>query len=318
MGKGYSAFGLVLRSSFSLPGMDRVETDGAPSLALGLETPAELEAAWSGSLTPKPWRGQLGDGHELTIEWGRDGDLLFDYGGGARYRLDPSRTGLGCAPREPGTVEWQRLLLSRVLPNVSLALEHEALHAAAVQTPRGVVAIAAPSGTGKSTLAAELMRRGSRFFADDVVALGRREGAVEAHPGSPHITVGPGPLSAPPAEQLGAVLGSFAEERWIEVRGASSGPCPVAAVVLLERAPGLSLRAEALPRSPLTLAPYMLGLPDDEPGREAGRFALYSDLVESTALLRLSADIGDRPEDLADALERALELSDLGATRVVA
>ena len=35
-------------------------------------------------------------------------------------------------------------------------------------------------------------------------------------------------------------------------------------------------------------------------------FALYSNLVESAALLKLTASPTDRPADLADALERAL------------
>ncbi len=318
MDKGYSAFGLALRSSFSLPGMDQVEAEGLPALALGLQTPAELQAAWSGPRSPEPWRGRLGDGHELTIEWGLDGDLLFGYSGGARYRLDPTRTRLDCAPTEPASVEWQRVLLSRVLPNVSLALGREALHACAVQAPDGVVAIAAPSGTGKSTLAAELMRRGALPFADDVLPLARRGGGVEAHPGSPHVTIGPGPPGALPQAQLGSVLASFGDEQWLEARHASREACGVAAIVLLERAPGSRLSAEALASSPLALAAHMLGLPDDEPGREAGRFALYSDLVESAALLRLSGDIGDRPADLADALEAALGSSRPDAARRVA
>lgn len=318
MDKGYSAFGLALRSSFPLPGMDQVETEGFPALTLGLETPAELRGTWSGSRSAEPWRGRLGDGHELTIEWGLDGDLLFDYSGGARYRLDPARTRLDCAPLESASVEWQRVLLSRVLPNVSLACGHEALHACAVQTPGGVVAIAAPSGTGKSTLAAELMRRGAPLFADDVLVLGRRGGEVRGHPGSPHVTIGPEALRLLPPEQLGPVLANFADEQWIEARHASQEACGLAAVVLLERAPGLKLSAEALSPSPLVLAPHMLGLPDEKPGREAGRFALYSDLVESASLLRLSGDIGDRPADLADALEAALGSSRRDTTRAVA
>jgi hypothetical protein len=318
MDRGYSAFGQALRSSFSLAAMSQVETEGLPSLALGLETPAELQEAWSGPRSPKPWRGRLGDGHELTIEWGQAGDLLFGYSGGARYRLDPTRAELGCAPEEPASVEWQRVLLSRVLPNVSLARGREALHACSVQTPGGVVAIAAPSGTGKSTLAVELMGRGARLFADDVLVLGRQGGEVEGHPGSPHVTLGPEAVRTLPPEQLGPVLASFSGEQWLEARHASNEACRVAAIVLLERAPGLTLRAEALSPSPLALAPHMLGLPDDESGREAGRFALYSDLVESATLLRLSADISDRPADLADTLEEALALRRPDATRAVA
>jgi hypothetical protein len=317
MDKCYSAFGLALHSSFPLPGMEVAEADGASlPLDLCIEAPAELEEAWSGSRAAQPWRGQLGDGHQLTIAWGSAGDLLFDYSGGARFLLDSSRPSLACAPRDPAALEWKRVLLSRVLPNIGLAFGCEALHASAVEMPAGVVAIAAPSGTGKSSLAAELMRRGASFFADDVLVLSRGEGSVVAHPGSPHANLDSDLAGEVTAEALGTVLAEFGGERWVGVRRASRKVLPVAAIVFLERGQGLPLATEGIPPSPLALAPHMLGLPDDEPGREASRFALYSDLVESTTLLRLSGGPEHGPADLATALERALD-GDL-PTRAVA
>jgi len=307
MVESYSSFGLALRSSFPLPGMVPAGGDGLPLLALDLVTPAELQAAWSGALASSPWRGRLGDGQDFTIEWGVDGDLLFAYGKRGFFRLDASRARLECAPRDPLALDWQRVLLSRVLPNVSIANGREALHASAVETPIGVVAVAAPSGMGKSTLASELVQRGWPLFSDDVLVLDPRTEAVVAHPGSPHMNLASESAGAARPEELGTVLGTLAGERWTAVRGASREPRPVAAVVLLERTTGLSLEAEVLSPSPLVLTPYMLGLPDDF-GKSATRFALYSDLAESAVLLRLTADQTDRPADLAETLERALDL----------
>jgi hypothetical protein len=319
MDRGYSAFGLALQSSFSLPGMTTCVCGAAPRIELALETRAELEGAWSGSRSAQPWRGQLGDGHELTIEWGTGGDLRFGYSGGAQFLLDAGRARLGCAAENRDLLDWQRLLLSRILPNVSLSLGREGLHAAAVETPNGVVAIAAPSGTGKSTLAVELMRRGAKLFADDFLVLDRARGSVCAHPGGPHLNIDDDAAVDFQRRDMGTVLGSFSGEQWVQVRRASSRARPVAAIVLLQRAPELSLAAEVLAPSPLTLAGYMLGLPDDEPGREAKRFALYSDLAEATTIVRLSAGAADRPADLADALEQALGVdSALPTTRAVA
>jgi hypothetical protein len=315
MEKSYAAFGLSLRSSFALPGMAPVESDGLPALSLDLEAGAALEDAWSGALAPTPWRGRLGDGEELTIEWGRAGDLRFGYGRRAAFRLDPSGTRLGCAPADVIRLDWQRVLLTRILPNVAIARGDEALHACAVLTPLGVVAIAGPSGMGKSTLAGELVRRGSQLFSDDVVVLRRGLGAaVEAQPATPHMNVSAG---ASPADDLGATLGILAGERWVAARSVADRAAGVAAVVALERGPGLPLEVEPLPKSPLTLAPYMLGLPDDE-GRDAERFALYSDLAESAALLRLGADRSIAPGQLAEALEEALGVSPALAARDVA
>jgi hypothetical protein len=314
MDKGYSAFGLALQSPFALPGMTPGESAVPSRIELALEAPAELERAWSGSRPARPWHGRLGDGHVLTIERGVEDDLLFGYSGGARFRLDADRTRLGCAPESRDALAWQRVLVSRILPNVSLACGREGLHAAAVETPAGVVAIAAPSGSGKSTLAVELIRRGARPFTDDFLVLDRADGSICAHPGSPHLNLDRDAAAAFQREGMGAVLASFAGERWLEVAAAPSRPLRVAAIALLQREPELSLGAKALAPSPLPLAPYMLGLPDDEPGREPKRFALYSDLVETTAVLRLTAGIDDLPAAIADALERALAPDSAPAT----
>lgn len=316
IGNRYSAFGLALRPSFPLPGM--VPTDGSnlPSLAIDIETPDESHAAWSGGLASSPWRGSLGDGRDLTIEWGNAGDLRFTYGERAWFRLDAAGGRLSCAPVEVAALAWQRVLLSRIIPNVSLAHGREALHAAAVETPLGVVAIAAPSGMGKSTLAYELVRRGHRLFTDDVLILSREAEAVHAHPGSPHMNLANGVASSPTAT-LGEVLGTLSGERWIAVDGASPEPRTVAAIILLERGRGLPLEVEPLAVSPLVLAPYMLGLPDDT-GRDAHNFAVYSDLVDSARLLRLSGDAEHRPSDFANTLERALGLDVPVAARGIA
>lgn len=271
--EAFTAFGLRIDAGFPIPGARSAEGDaGLPRIAVELESPQQLNARWSGTESGAAWRGRLGDGQLLTVEWGRDGDLMFGYGERATFRLDATRDRLGCAPVDPEATAWRRVLLTRILPNVAIAHGYEALHASAVVTDLGVVAVPAPSGTGKSTLAQELDRRGWPLFADDSVVLGRGAGGVEAHP---------------------------------EVGDSAVGPGPVAAVVLLDRVPGMALRAWPLDPSPLPLAPFMLGLPDDE-GRDRSRFELYADLVERCRVLRLTADVTDPPVELAETLEGAL------------
>jgi hypothetical protein len=296
-----SAFGLNLRGAWSLPGLPGA-LPGLPELKLQVVGGEELEAAWSGAATAGSWRGTLRDGAELTIRWGRAGDLLFGYGKDeVRYLLDPSAERLLCAPTEPGSLPWQRVLLSRVLPVVAIARGYEALHAAAVQTSLGVVAVAGASGAGKSTLAAELVRRGHRLVGDDVLVIGRGSAGVVAYAGGVHLSLEPGGL-----EGLGAkVLGELGGKVWAVTGEPASEPAPVVAIVLLERDEG-PIEAQELPSSPLTLAPFMLGLPDEE-GRDGTRFALYADLVETGRLLRLSGNASAPVGEFADALERALE-----------
>jgi hypothetical protein len=304
----YAGFGLRLRSAFALPGTASRGSASLAPLELELESAAELDSAWSGPASPGVWRGKLGDGEDFTVRWGVAGDLLFGYGERARFRLDPERARLGCAPRDRAALDWQRVLLSRVLPNVSLAQGREALHASAVETPAGVVAIAAPSGMGKSTLAIAVAGRGGRLFADDTVVLERTGATIAAHPATPHATV---PVAGPeaPAGSLGPVLAELGEERWIALDEACEEPRELAAVVLLERGAGQRLEAEPLAASPLVLAPYMLGLPDEQEQRAAERFSLYSDLVDAVPLLRLSGDLAGSPAAFAETLESALGLS---------
>lgn len=305
MAESFPAFGLSVEARFPLP-IDSAPADSAlPRVALEMEPAARLESSWSGSASPKAWRGRLGDDQVFAIERGREGDLLFRYGTRARFHLDARRRRLGCVPSDPAGAAWRRMLLTRVLPNIGIAHGYEALHASAVLTDRGVVAIAAASGTGKSTLALELVRRGWPLFADDTVVLGRRGEAIEAYPAAPFVNL---PAAAGDVQSLGTDLGLVDGERWVAVADPPGTAAEVAAIVLLERGPGQLLGAGPAGGSPLVLAPFMLGLPDDE-GRDSARFALYADLVERAQLLRLSADAAQRPADLAATLERALDLA---------
>jgi hypothetical protein len=304
MHTSHVAYGLDLRCSFPLPGMPAAAADGLPRLALELLPPAELEDAWSGPEGSPAWTGRLGDGCELKIERGVGGDVLFTYGDRARFRLDASRERLDCAPLRSG-LHWQQALLGRVLPNVAIMRGYEALHASAVDSPEGVVAVAAPSGMGKTTLALELLGRGWQLFADDVLTLGEGPAGVWAHPGTPHMNVPEGPSASFAAQELGATLGVLADECWIAVAETAPRPRPVRMVCLLERGPGLRLEGRELPSSPLPLAPYMLGLAGDTE-RKRRRFIRYADLMGDATLMRLTCETTGRPADLADLIEQAL------------
>jgi len=300
----YAAYGLTLRCSFELPGMAPTDAEGLRPLDMDLATPARLAAAWSGPDGPPVWRGHLGDGSDLTVRRGRSGDLLFTHGDRASHHLDPSLRSLLVGPRR-ASMHWQRALLTKVLPSISIVRGYEALHASTVNSPWGAVAIAAPTGMGKTTLAAALMRRGWPLLSDDVLALAATPEGVLAHPGTPHMNVTVGTLADSGPEGIGSTLAVLAGEYWIAAHDVARAPCPVSAIVLLERSPGLPLDLQLLPSSPLPLAPYMLGLLDDA-DRERRRFELYADLVSSASLARLSCGTANSPEELADLIGQEL------------
>ena len=89
------------------------------------------------------------------------------------------------------------------------------------------------------------------------------------------------------------------------INASAARPCPVHAVCLLQRAPSLSLDVEVLASNPLSIAPYMLGLPDAG-GGERARFELYSQLASSAVLLRVSAGEHDSPSAIAARLRGEL------------
>ena len=247
------------------------------------------------------WRGRLGDGRALTIDRCVSGEVVFTYSDIASFSLDQRGWRLECAPSDD-RLDWQRVLIGKVIPSIAVMRGYEALHAGAVDSPEGVVAIAGPSGAGKSTLALELMRRGWPLFADDELTLERQQDGVYAHHGAPHMTVSE---ACEQPEQLGTVLGVLAGERWVVAHDTATATRPVRMICLLQRGRGISPGAQPLPANPLLLAPYMLGLSSDTE-RQRARFGLYADLVDAAHLVKLSGSASSTAGQLADLVEAAL------------
>jgi hypothetical protein len=86
-----------------------------------------------------------------TFAFGREGPVV----------ASPVREGL--------STQIQDIFVRGVRPVVMLARGFEGLHASAVLERRGVVALCANSGTGKSTLALAVASLGAGHFADDAL-----------------------------------------------------------------------------------------------------------------------------------------------------
>jgi len=193
------------------------------------------------------------------------------------------------------------LSLPAVLFTVALLQGYEALHAGAVATPDGVIAITAAAGGGKSTLLAELLQRRLELMADDVLVLEPRgTEAPLAHPAPPLMTV---PATRIPTLREAAspqTICSLEEERWIAVP-VYAEPLPLKALVVLDRRPGLQTSLEKI-KDPLgALLGSLMNFPRS-PERQRTRFELASVMASTTALLRLTADLDVHPEVLADTL----------------
>ncbi|MDQ3721869.1 MAG: hypothetical protein M3376_02135 [Actinomycetota bacterium] len=294
---GLRAFGLDLDPEFALPGAWARRPVGADALRIVLVERDEIETLWRGEAAPG-WEGWFGDGERFVCLRGSGGDHHFAYGEHATFHLSADTRLLRCAPSDPDDLAWQRVLLDSVLFSVALLRGRDALHAAAVQTPAGVLALSAHSGGGKSTLCSELLRRGRSLVADDIVMLSRRDRMVLAHPGPPVMNVAPDRAGA------GQHLATFCDDAWSAVPVVAE-PLELGAIVLLRRAAGAALACQRMAADPLRLLPNILRFPRTRE-HERVRFELACDLAARVPVYELSADLDVDPSRLADELEAAV------------
>ena len=291
-GRELSAFGLTIESDFALPGAE----PAAPGrdLALRFAGRDELEAL---AAEPRVLRYlHLFDDCPYAMLEGPDGNMLICYGHRAIFHLSTDGRVLRCAPTERNDPIWQRVLLDTVLWTVSLLRGYEQLHASAVRTANGVVAFTAASGGGKTSLAAEFLRRGAALYTDDILALEQRDGVVVAHRGPALMNL---PRSLVPEIAGEAnVLADFGEEQWVQVQRPALSAEPLAAVVIVARAAGLDTHCVRAENTALALLAHLVGFPYLE--RERTRFELYASLASTTPVLELTADLSVPTAELAD------------------
>ena len=297
----HRAFGLDFACAFHLPGIPAVDVASA-ALEVDLAGPAAVKAAWSGPAAKPAVAELVQDGLPYRAERGAAGDHRFSYGDRAAFHLSADGRRLLCAPVDADAPEWRRVLLDSVLATASLLRGYEALHAAAVLGPDGAVALMGRTGGGKTTLAAELLRRGYPLFCDDVLALSRDSagGRILAHPAPPVMNL-PAGAPAPPGQVLAAIGG----ETWVAVDRAASEPAPVAAVCLIDRRPGARPAVVPGPASPLDLLVHGLRS-GNAPDRRQSRFELLSDLAGQTPAYVLEADVRTTAAEMTDLLEGAV------------
>lgn len=301
----HRAFGLTIAADFDLPGM--VPGDHGPiDVTIRLGAPPDVEAAWAGREPAAAWRTVFGDGEVFSGQHAADGSWRLAYGRHALFFVSADAGTVLCGPEDPHGAAWQRVLLDAVLMVVSIAAGFEVLHAGAVETSAGAVAFAAESGGGKSSLVAELVRRGHPLFSDDILVLERGPVGARSHPGPPVMNVPVSPAHFPVA-QLGAVLATFGDEAWVAVGHSARRPRPLAAVCLLERGPDATTQVQRLPPSPLHLRAHVrpLRVP---PERERRRFELLADLTETTPVYHVCAASEVTPRGVADMVEDVLGL----------
>jgi hypothetical protein len=299
----YSGFGLSLESDFPLLPV-RVGAVGSPGRSVAIRR-ASLETAAS-ALSPVPeliWQTAFED-RPYRMDRGSAGDYRFEWAGRATFHLTADAHELTCGFRELDDMGAMRLLLDTVLWSVSLIDGYELLHAGAVSQGDEAIAFVSGTGGGKTSLAAELLRRGAELLSDDVLAMSYEDGHVLVHPAPPVMNLPLGQSGLEP-DDLGQTLAVLGDEAWINVDAVATTPRRLTTVCVLDRQHGGQPRLRPHPAGVLALLPHAFGFPASR-ARMGRQFEILSDLIADTRVLSLSAAASCTPAQLADVVEREL------------
>lgn len=159
---GFIAYGLRVRSDIRIPGaLPHADAAGEADIAIASNPPSAAQS-------------------ELIYRF-EGADLCFTAPRVAEYRCATNTIRVTPHPgaREAAVAE---MLIATALPALLWMRGKFVLHAAAAQLPgaHGAVAIAGVSGSGKSTVLAQLVEAGAAVVGDDTLALDPHGGAAEA------------------------------------------------------------------------------------------------------------------------------------------
>ncbi len=175
------------------------------------------------------------DGQNLVARACRDGDwcwLWLDGVGSFRFPAVPQDGALKCdVVLDEGASDTEAVddYYRSVAPMAFQVYGLEALHGTAVRGPSGALVLLAPSRTGKTTLACELLARGHELVADDAVVL-----EVPTQAASPALR--PLPFVARLRDDSAARYSRPIRDRTVVAGAARLGdPVPLAGFVMLDR-----------------------------------------------------------------------------------
>lgn len=193
----YRFFDYTVQADCPLPGLPAA-ADGEPDWRL---VRADDDPRPSGAQHLHTWPDA--DGGAILSATGAGAIHCLDFPGLAVFRIDAGGRRIDAWPRFGCAASTlNHLLLDQVLPRAVAHTGRVVLHAAAVQASAGssragpAIALAAPAGGGKSTLAAAFRRAGHTLLTDDCLLLERRGGMLCCLPAYPSLRLWPDSLAA--------------------------------------------------------------------------------------------------------------------------
>jgi hypothetical protein len=258
------AFGVVVESRTPVAGL-LADTNGADARLVEWEAVPEGELA-EDSLSEQLVDRRHPDGRPfMSIEHDPElGYRIAAPGFGAHLVANDGSVIRSSLPSETGEI-WQRLFFAQALP-LAAALNGLALfHASAVVLDGKAYALVGLSGSGKTSIAAQLVARGARMLTDDVLALEPAEGEVLAYAGPARISIEREELDGLGADgrrRLGDPLDTPTEDGKVQLETRpEAGPVPLGGVFLLGRSSseGVAVKRDPENRTQALLAAAFLG-----------------------------------------------------------
>jgi hypothetical protein len=165
IGRTYDICGVVLGSDIALP--ELTPSAAAPdwTFAMAAGRIATRKPAW--------FHAWLAPSGRRVVSFGRySNGYLLRFHGKADFAIDLVAQSIVCWRRRYAIFATIRhLLLDQVMPLVLSGGSRLVLHASAVATPRGAVAFAGGTGSGKSTIAAAVAALGYPLLCDDCLVV---------------------------------------------------------------------------------------------------------------------------------------------------
>jgi hypothetical protein len=292
------AFGLSITSAFSLPGLEPGERRPGRR-PLTIELTAQLEQGTGERLVE--WRDAT-DVPGLVIHADERG-YHFDVRGTGRYALSADGRQARCAPAPGAGFSWRRYLVGQVIPFAALLQGLEVFHASAVELDGAVVALAAGTGAGKSTLALNLHLGGAGFVTDDVLAVELRGDEPFVHPGLGAAKIRRAARGLVDCGRLGAPASSDSHESRYVVEPVP-GQLPLGTFCVLERSSGRDVRAAVADAAPFRLLASTFNLVVATPARLEAQLAVCAAIARHARVL--SVAVPDRPDERSAAQLRDL------------
>jgi hypothetical protein len=310
----FCAFGLAVTSEVDILGTHPEPELTLPGVRLRMSRSGKHESSAAGEVVLE--RRWADDSLGMRVRRLPDDGYAIDAPGYGNFRVTPGGETAWLSDLRGPPARWQRPLLGQVLPLLSTLNGYETLHASAAVIDGGAVAISAPSNTGKTSLMINLVDRGARLLADDVVALRSRGAELLAHPGSPLMNLSADQhalLSAATQERLGHPLGE-SDKLTFAVTGLRGDAAPLRAFFTLTRSARRTklrlVRVHAPSPTELLAATFLPHVMTPE--RLRVQFEVCEKIASAVPVFRLDAPASVRAVDLAQVVEEAVRGSGVG------